>query len=199
MSAQPERRRSQLQMLAWFAATFAIGLGSMIDWTAWHAEQAVAPATAEAPKPVVAQPTRVVRQVAPLRAVRPAKPPQHATASAATNLPEESERDGHPHPITAEHVRIQHELQLIQQLNDALDLRDAAHMRALIAEYVQHVPDDPNALAAGYARIADCLEHPDDVTRERARDYYLRERASTLRRYVRRVCFDDAPVEAAKL
>jgi hypothetical protein len=185
-------------MLAWFGAVFAIGLGSLIDWSAWNAEQA-GPAAAATPQPVPAQSAPAAREVPHQREVRPPEPQQQAVASGATNLPADPELGGHPHPITAEHVRIQRELALIQQLNDALDLRDAAHLRALIAEYVQHVPDDPNALAAGYERIADCLEHPDAATRDRAREYYLRERASTLRRYVRRVCFDDAPVEAAKL
>jgi hypothetical protein len=189
MSAQP--RRSQLQMLAWFVASFAIGLGSMVDWTALGRE-----AAAPQPEPphLVAPKTPAVRDVAPVRAAR-VTAPQQPPASAPASLPADSELDGHPHPITAEHVRIQRELQLVQQLNDALDLRDAAHLRTLIAEYVQHVPDDPNALAAGYERIADCLEHPDEATRERAREYYLRERASTLRRYVRRVCFDGAAIE----
>lgn len=196
MSAQPARRRSQLQMLGWFIASFAIGLASMVDWSALDRE-----ATAPQPEPeqIVAPKRPAVGDVAPVDAVRVAEPQRRSPESEPANLPADSELDGHPHPITAEHVRIQRELQLVQQLNDALDLRDAAHLRALIAEYVQHVPDDPNALAAGYERIADCLEHPDDATRERAREYYLRERASTLRRYVRRVCFDGAPIESANL
>jgi hypothetical protein len=200
MSAHPSRRRSQLQMLAWFVASFAIGVASMVDWTALDRE--TAPAVTE-PKPASAAPPAapVVRDVAPApaRAPRTAEPRPSALASAPTKLSVDSELDGHPHPITAEHVRIQRELALIQQLNDALDLRDAPHLRALIAQYIEHVPDDPNALAAGYERIADCLEHPDEASRERAREYYLRERASTLRRYVRRVCFDGAPVESASL
>ncbi|HET6332266.1 MAG TPA: hypothetical protein VFG30_03600 [Polyangiales bacterium] len=98
--------------------------------------------------------------------------------------------EGHPHPITPEHERIQRELQLIQQLNDALDLRDAPHLRVLIADYAREYPDDPNAMRAGYERVADCIEEPGERTREAGRDYYERERASTLRRYVRRICLE---------
>lgn len=120
-------------------------------------------------------------------------PPTPSLTSVARNEPQPSaapELDGHPHPITAQHVKIQRELQLIQQLNDALDLRDARQLRSLIAEYSSEYPDDPNALRAGYERIADCLEVPGERTRDAGRDYYDRERASTLRRYVRRVCLE---------
>jgi hypothetical protein len=114
---------------------------------------------------------------------------RHETApdrqpSAAADL------DGHPHPITPEHERIQRELQLIQQLNDALDLRDAPQMRARIADYAREYPDDPNAMREGYERVADCIEDPGERTREAGRDYYDRERASTLRRYIRRICLE---------
>jgi hypothetical protein len=198
MSASRSPRRSQMQMLAWFVASFAIGLASVVDWTALDRESAAAVPGSE-PGPGVAPARPVVRSISPPRAVAAGASQLQPVASVPAERAADPERGGHPHPITAEHVRIQRELQLIQQLNDALDLRDAPHLRALIAQYVQHVPDDPNALAAGYERIADCLEHPGDESRERAREYYLRERASTLRRYVRRVCFDDAAVESAKL
>lgn len=101
-----------------------------------------------------------------------------------------SDPAGHPHPITAEHQQIQRELRLIQALNDAVDLKDAAQMRVLIAAYAREYPDDPNVMRAGYERLADCLEDPGVRTREAARNYYERERASTLRRYVRRICLE---------
>jgi hypothetical protein len=109
----------------------------------------------------------------------------------------EAPLDAHPHPITPEHQRIQQELRLVQGLNDALDLKDATGMRTLIAEYERHDPADENAMRAGYERIADCLEDPGDRTRAAARKYYDQERASTLRRYVRRVCLEPDGSETA--
>lgn len=98
--------------------------------------------------------------------------------------------DGHAHPITAEHVQLQTELQLIGALNDALDLHDVSAMRRLITKYREHDPSDEHRLQAGYERIADCLQYPGAASRESAQRYYDQERASTLRRYVRRACFE---------
>ncbi len=195
MSTEPSRGRSSGLRLLWLVAAFAVAFAASVDWTspdpgqsAPAARQLEAPASSTAARTTPAPPTPAAQPL-----LRPAPRP--------AVLANDSELEGHPHPITAEHVRIQRELQLVQQLNDALDLRDAAQLRSLVAEYARHVPGDPNALAAGYERIADCLERPGRDTRELAREYYTRERASTLRRYVRRVCFDDEPpgTEAAKL
>lgn len=98
--------------------------------------------------------------------------------------------DPHPHPLDEARRALAFEQQLIGALNDAMDLSDASAMRSLIARYREHVPADENKLAAGYERIADCLEQPGDTSRAAAHDYYDRERASTLRRYVRRHCFE---------
>lgn len=200
MSKTRERGTRLALWVVWIAAALTVGLMARFDWTSPEpaAPEPEAPQS-EVVAPVTSVPAALAAQPALPKAEK-AAPAQPAPAPA-----DDPELDGHPHPITAEHVRIQRELVLIQQLNDALDLRDAAQLRALITQYEQHVPGDPNALAAGYARIADCLEHPDDHTRDLAREYYTREKASTLRRYVRRVCFDDAPggvrasIEAAKL
>jgi hypothetical protein len=194
VSAEPTRNRFPQRVL-WIAAALAVGLAAKLDWTSPDSGAPTSASTAAAPQPDVH--ALAASAHTPVQ-VHSAAPQRHS-APAEADLPQDSELDGHPHPITSEHVRIQRELQLIQQLNDALDLRDAPQLRALIAQYAQSVPGDPNALAAGYERIADCLEHPGAQTRDRAREYYARERASTLRRYVRRVCFDDEPVEAAKL
>ena len=98
--------------------------------------------------------------------------------------------DMRPHPITPEHVRLQQQLQLVGALNDALDLQDGPRMRELIARYRQRDPQDENALAQGYERLADCLERPGAAARAAAQEYYDRERASTLRRYIRRTCLE---------
>jgi hypothetical protein len=141
--------------------------------------------TASAPQPPPGEMARAPsRSLTTIVRNEPVPSAPSAQPSAAADL------DGHPHPITPEHERIQRELQLIQQLNDALDLRDAPQMRARIADYAREYPDDPNAMREGYERVADCIEDPGERTREAGRDYYDRERASTLRRYIRRICLE---------
>jgi len=96
----------------------------------------------------------------------------------------------HPHPITSAHSRIYRENNLLGLLNGAMDVKDAAGMRRLLERYREDYPEDANELQEGYALIADCLEHPDEATIGRARRYHAEETASSLRRYVRRHCFE---------
>ena len=108
----------------------------------------------------------------------------------ATSAPTEHAHGEHPHPITPEHRRLQLELQLVAAMNDALDRRDGPALRGLVETYRAHDPGDEHGLQAGYTHLADCLEHPGEVASAAARDYYERERASTLRRYIRRTCLE---------
>jgi hypothetical protein len=95
---------------------------------------------------------------------------------------------GHPHPITPAHERLFRENNLIGGLNTAMDVKDAVGMRRLLARYRAEYPEDGLALQAGYALIADCLEHPGVDSAAAARRYYETETGSTLRRHVRRHC-----------
>lgn len=94
------------------------------------------------------------------------------------------------HPITPERLRIQHELQLISMLNDATDLGNVAQLRTLLDVYRREHRGDPHKMQQGYGIIADCLEFPGSASREAAQRFYDTERASTLRRYIRRTCFE---------
>lgn len=94
----------------------------------------------------------------------------------------------HPHPITAQHLHIQHENQLIQAMNDAMDLKDPGELRRVLAMYRSSHPEDAHALQRGYEVIADCLEYPSAQARSAGERYMEEERASTLRRMVRRHC-----------
>jgi hypothetical protein len=178
-------RRSQLRL-----GGLAVLVASA-SWLCWFGMRSVdeEPVAAELPPELLSRSghqraATIARQdVVASRAVPQFRQPSSERAAAPDHA-------GHPHPITPAHVRIAHENQLIQQLNDALDLRDAARMRPLVEEYARDFPDDPNAMVAGYQRIADCLEEPGERAREAAQTYYDRERASTLRRYVRRVCLE---------
>lgn len=96
----------------------------------------------------------------------------------------------HPHPITAAHERIYRENNLVGALNLAVDLENAARIRALLAQYRDEYPEDAHRLQSGYAIIADCLERLDGATRERAQRFWSTEIRSQTRRYVRRYCLE---------
>jgi hypothetical protein len=96
----------------------------------------------------------------------------------------------HPHPITPKHERIFRENALYAQLNGAVDVRDAAGIRRLLKEYRDEYPEDEHRLQEGFEAIANCIEHPGEASRAAAQRYYDTEITSTIRRYVRRNCFE---------
>lgn len=100
----------------------------------------------------------------------------------------------HPHPHTPEHERIYRENNLFGAISGAMDRRDTRGMRELLAEYETDYPEDSHLLQQGFAVIADCIDHPGETSRAAARSYYKNNKASNIRRYVRRHCFDDQPV-----
>jgi hypothetical protein len=99
------------------------------------------------------------------------------------------DHDRHPHPITQEHVRIQNDNQMLGALNDATDVKDPARLRQLVEAWKEKHHDDPEKYAEAYTVIADCLEFPGDESRAKAKRFYDENRASTLRRHIRRHCF----------
>jgi hypothetical protein len=87
--------------------------------------------------------------------------------------------------------RIHAENRLIQRLNDAMSFRKVKEMREMLLEYRTLDPKDLDANQAGYAVIADCIEHPGDASMAAARQFYDTQRHSPLRRFVRRICFEN--------
>jgi len=96
-----------------------------------------------------------------------------------------------PHPLTAEHARIFRENNIIGSLNGAMDVKDVAGMRRLLAQYRDEFPEDGHVLQDGYELIADCLEHPSTQLRAKAQRYYDEELDSGVRRYIRRHCLEN--------
>jgi hypothetical protein len=145
----------------------------------------------EARAPSVALPTTAVAgDAATVHALAPADDHLPTMTGEPHDAPKGPQ---HPHPITPEHLRIYRENNLLGALNGAMDEKDASGMRRLLAEYREEYPEDAHELAHGYEIIAACLEHPGDASATAARRYYDTETASTLRRYVRRHCFEPAP------
>jgi hypothetical protein len=130
----------------------------------------------------------------PVPEPKPPAPPRANPQPTAAPAPPAAERiDLHPHPFTPEREALQQELRLVGALQDALDLQDVPALRTLVERYRAHVPGDENKLAEGYARLADCLDsavQDPGAAREAAAAYYENERASTLRRYIRRYCLE---------
>ena len=97
-----------------------------------------------------------------------------------------------PHPITPEHQRIQAINRLTQNLNDAMSFRKVKEMREMLVEFRKLDPTDEDAAIAGYEVIADCIEFPGDASLAAARHFYDTQRHSPLRRFVRRICFENS-------
>ena len=98
-----------------------------------------------------------------------------------------------PHPITPQHERIFRENALLGELNGALDVRDVAGLRRLLASYRDEYPEDAHVLQDGYELIANCWERPGAATRAAAQRYYDERLDSGLRRYIRRHCLEASP------
>jgi hypothetical protein len=95
-----------------------------------------------------------------------------------------------PHPITPQHQRIFEENSRIAARNYAMDRGDFTALRRLNSAYRQDYPEDADVLKEGYDLIADCLEQRTPRAVAAARRYWQTERASSLRRHVRRHCLE---------
>jgi hypothetical protein len=141
-----------------------------------------------------AEPAPASRPAPPRKA---ALPRPSATSSDGLNVvgphPDDPHEPGmHPHPITPEHERIYAENRLIQELNDLMSFRKVKEMREKITEYQKLDPQDIEKNQLGYEVIADCIEFPGDASLAAARHFYDTQRHSPLRRFVRRICFENS-------
>jgi hypothetical protein len=96
-----------------------------------------------------------------------------------------------PHPLDEARARIAAENQLLQALNDAMSFRKVDEMRAMLEQYRKIDPIDVDKHQLGYEIIADCIEFPGDGSLTAAREFYDTQRHSPLRRFVRRICFEN--------
>jgi len=141
-------------------------------------------------------------KAAPARQPLPRRTDPKPRSSSASSLKDENvvgphpddphEPGMHPHPVTPEHERIYAENRLIQELNDLMSFRKTKEMREKIAEYRKLDPEDIEKNQIGYEIIADCIEFPGDPSLAAARQFYDTQRHSTLRRFVRRICFENS-------
>jgi hypothetical protein len=72
-----------------------------------------------------------------------------------------------------------------------MDVGDFIGIRRLNAEYRKDYPEDGHLLQEGYDIIADCMEERTAERQARAKRFWQTERASQVRRYVRRYCLSE--------
>jgi hypothetical protein len=116
----------------------------------------------------------------------PESGPPRTQASAGPDASGHEQRERHP--LTPEHVRIQNDNQMLGALNDATDIKNVERLRQLVEAWNRAHHEDPEKFGEAYTVIADCLEFPGEASRAKGRRFYDDNRASTLRRYIRRHC-----------
>ena len=97
-----------------------------------------------------------------------------------------------PHPLDEARARIDTENRLLQALNDAMSFRKVKEMREMLVTYRKLDPKDIEKNQLGYEVIADCIEFPGEASLAAARAFYDTQRHSPLRRFVRRICFENS-------
>lgn len=187
----------------WPIALALVALASVGLWYTFapDGERAVKDAQGPAPEALPARaPVRTLRPpVAPKRPspAPDAKPKPPGLAQEHREVVGPGPNDPHepgmlPHPLDEAHARIQAENNLIQSLNDAMSFRKVTEMRDMLVEYRRLDPSDIDANQLGYEVIADCIEFPGDASLTAAREFYDTQRHSPLRRFVRRICFENS-------
>ena len=171
---------------------------ALVAWLALRdrAEEPTASAPVDEPEGPPAE-TRRLPPVPRTPAPRDAAPYKEETAT-SDGLPIAPPRGdvlgaAHPHPITPQHERIYGENRLVGALEGAMEVKDVAGMRRLLAQYRREYPEDDQELQDGYGIIADCMERPGAGPRAAAERWLDAHNGSTAKRYVLRYCIEPPP------
>ncbi len=140
--------------------------------------------------------TTPAREAAPILAHPPAqkalaatpRPHEHRAVDEERAVAKEEPAPRHAHPITVEHARLYRDVDLLEEVKDALARRDFVTARAILAQHRVEFPNGYPERVEGYEIIADCLENPGPETTARAERYHAEKRASIVRRQVRKAC-----------
>lgn len=116
----------------------------------------------------------------PVSAAEPAREPE----------PERERESQHaqPHPITAEHLALYRDLDLLDAAWQALHGRDFARARELLAVHRREYRRQHDDMTEGLSLLADCMEQQTPEARARAQHFYDEQTHSMLRRRMRRHC-----------
>lgn len=99
------------------------------------------------------------------------------------------------HPIDDARRRIYRENDFNVAFMGAMNVGDYRALRTLLDEYQRAYPEDEHQLQEGYTIVADCLERLTVERQTEARAYWTNNRASIVRRFIRRHCLDRAVVD----
>ena len=182
----PRERRSALPAVA--AVLLGLGLWMLaLPWPFAVDSGAVAPAahaTSNAPRAKVA---------AVASTTKGASVPLPAPA-AAQRPPPRTERPHDPdplrHPITADHLRLHRDVDLLDAAWQALKAGDFERARAALAEHRREYPSERDDLNDGLTILSDCMEYRSAEARARAQQFYDEQTHSMVRRRIRRECLE---------
>jgi len=96
----------------------------------------------------------------------------------------------HAHPITAEHLRMYREDELLNGAWRALRRREFARARELVTTHQSEYPASKEHMDEGLLLLADCMERPSAETRAKAQAFYDTKTFSPMRRRLRRLCLE---------
>jgi hypothetical protein len=182
----------------WLYLVAGAAVLALVFWLALRGgtEEATANAPLDAPLPAPAE----ARHLPPVpRTPAPREPAPYkeeiVTSDGIPIAPPRGDVLGaaHPHPITPQHERIYGENRLVGALEGAMEVKDVAGMRRLLAQYRREYPEDDQELQDGYGIIADCMEHPGAGPRAAAERWLDAHNGSTAKRYVLRYCIEPPP------
>ncbi|HEY6081062.1 MAG TPA: hypothetical protein VIW29_19740 [Polyangiaceae bacterium] len=105
-------------------------------------------------------------------------------------VPAGFDRTRHAHPITAEHLRLYREDDLLGGAWQALRRRDFQTARQLVAAHQAEYPDSKAHMDEGLLLLADCMQSPSAEHKARAQAFYDSKTYSPLRRRLRRSCLE---------
>lgn len=140
------------------------------------------PAVASAPPAAAPEPQ-------PQRAPGPTPAPMAAPDDDATE-PAAYDPTRHAHPITAEHLRMYREDELLNGAWRSLRKREFARARELVQTHQNEYPASKEHMDEGLLLLADCMEHPSAETRAKAQAFYDTKTFSPMRRRLRRHCLE---------
>jgi hypothetical protein len=107
--------------------------------------------------------------------------PQTAVADAHTN---------HPHPITSDHVRLYHDVDLLHAADEAIKSGELDRARDLLSQHHRELHGMSVVEEEGLFLLADCVEEPNESNVARVKIFYEDHPESTVRRRLRRGCLE---------
>jgi pyruvate/2-oxoglutarate dehydrogenase complex dihydrolipoamide acyltransferase (E2) component len=184
MTEAPSRRRGWAAALLVASGIAALAMFWRVQSSSDTEQPGSEPARAVAPPLAAPQPQRAPE---PMPAPAPVAAPDPDVTEPAAYDPTR-----HAHPITAEHLRMYREDELLNGAWRALRKRDFARARELVTTHQSEYPASKAHMDEGLLLLADCMEHPSAESRAKAQAFYDTKTFSPMRRRLRRLCLEAA-------